>query len=365
MTPHEFLQDYLGYLKGDHIDPTTLDILSALVDLNKDQSELGVLLRVENNDESPLEITITEFIQFESLLLASDSLYRLAFQLFDRRGQASINFDDFRYIVSATKQFKEYPFNFDSDFVTTHFGAKRQRQISYQEFTQILLGKWRRVTNCSSSAIVWLDFIDEQTIQTFRKLDKTSVGYISLKHFETILKELRQYQLSDFISTHLGEIVRLSSSGSVANQISFPYFTAFLQFLSNIESMRKIYLAVYEKRSRSFKSSTITKEEFLTEAQHFPRTTPLQIDVLFAVTHLLHKAEAGHGMENDSIELADFDLISAKEHLLPYRLKSEIVDEHYKVEHQSLSMKLLESAYRFALGKKDHHRWQTLIYASV
>jgi hypothetical protein len=38
MTPHEFLQDYLGYLKGDNIDPKTLDILSALVDLNKDQS---------------------------------------------------------------------------------------------------------------------------------------------------------------------------------------------------------------------------------------------------------------------------------------------------------------------------------------
>ena len=38
MTPHEFLQDYLGYLKGDNIDPKTLDILSSLVDLNKDQS---------------------------------------------------------------------------------------------------------------------------------------------------------------------------------------------------------------------------------------------------------------------------------------------------------------------------------------
>lgn len=38
MTPHEFLQDYLGYLKGDNIDPKTLDILSSLVDLNKDKS---------------------------------------------------------------------------------------------------------------------------------------------------------------------------------------------------------------------------------------------------------------------------------------------------------------------------------------
>jgi len=43
MTPHEFLQDYLGYLKGDNIDPTTLDILSALVDLNKDQSLFIIL----------------------------------------------------------------------------------------------------------------------------------------------------------------------------------------------------------------------------------------------------------------------------------------------------------------------------------
>ena len=86
-------------------------------------------------------ITITEFINFESLLSASDSLFRLAFQLFDRQGQGFITFDDFQYVISATKQFKEFPFNFDSDFVQLHFGAKRQRQITYREFTQILLGK--------------------------------------------------------------------------------------------------------------------------------------------------------------------------------------------------------------------------------
>jgi len=38
MTPNEFLQEYLGYLKGDNIDPKTLEILASLVDLNKDQS---------------------------------------------------------------------------------------------------------------------------------------------------------------------------------------------------------------------------------------------------------------------------------------------------------------------------------------
>ena len=142
MTPHEFLQNYLGYLNDTNIDPTTLNILSALVDLNKDQSS-SLRMSFENLLFSllPIEITQTEFIKFESLLLASDSLYRLAFQLFDRRGQGSITFDDFRYIISATKQFKEFPFNFDSDFVTAHFGSKRQRQITYKEFTKILLGR--------------------------------------------------------------------------------------------------------------------------------------------------------------------------------------------------------------------------------
>ncbi len=99
---------------------------------------------------SLIGITITEFINFESLLLASDSLYRLAFQLFDRQGQGSITFDDFRYIISATKQFKEFPFNFDSDFVQMHFGVKRQRQITYKEFTQILLGKKENLNHLNS-----------------------------------------------------------------------------------------------------------------------------------------------------------------------------------------------------------------------
>ena len=85
------------------------------------------------------------------MLLASDSLYRLAFQLFDRHGQGFITFNDFQYIISATKQFKEFPFNFNSDFITAHFGAKRERQITYKEFTQILLGKYKTTIKKSFS----------------------------------------------------------------------------------------------------------------------------------------------------------------------------------------------------------------------
>ena len=188
--------------------------------------------------------------------------------------------------------------------------------------------------------------------QTFRKFDPNNIGSISLKNFETILKELRAYQLSEFISTNLNEIVKNSSS----NQINFAYFIGFLQLLSNVESMRKIYLAVHEKKSHLTTHSEISKEEFLTEAQHFPRTTPLQIDILFAISRLLHRKTTNENLSNDWIELNDFDLICANEHLLPYRLKSEIVDEHYKIEHQSVTMKILESLYRFALGKEKEQK---------
>ena len=166
-----------------------------------------------------------------------------------------------------------------------------------------------------------------------------------------ILRQLRQYQLSEFMSENLGEIVKLSMPAGAANQVSYPYLTAFLQLLSNVEAMRKIYLAVYEKKAHTYKSSVISKEEFLNEAQHSARTTPLQIDILFVIMRLLHKNKTDHEIQSDYVELQDFDLISGKEHLLPYRLRSEIVDEHYKVEHQSVSMKILESSYRFALGK--------------
>lgn len=108
--------------------------------------------------------------------------------------------------------------------------------------------------------------------------------------------------------------------------------------------MRKIFSSIIEKKRRTL----INKDEFLTEAQHFPRTTPLQIDILFAMTRLLHSPNE---RSTDSIRFEDFDLISNNEHLLPYRLRSEIVEENYKVEHQSLTMKLLESCYRFSLGK--------------
>ena len=46
--------------------------------------------------------------------------------------------DEFRQTLEHTELNKFVKFNFDTDFVRLHFGAKRDRRISYSEFTQVL-----------------------------------------------------------------------------------------------------------------------------------------------------------------------------------------------------------------------------------
>jgi len=46
--------------------------------------------------------------------------------------------DEFRNTLQHTVLNKFVKFNFDTEFVKLHFGAKRDRSISYHEFTQVL-----------------------------------------------------------------------------------------------------------------------------------------------------------------------------------------------------------------------------------
>ena len=59
---------------------------------------------------------------------------------------------------------------------------------------------------------------------------------------------------------------------------------------------------------------------------------------LFAITNLLHKKRFGHEVQNEYVELNDFDLISAHEHLLLYRLSNP-----------SVSLKILKRIYYITL----------------
>ena len=46
--------------------------------------------------------------------------------------------DEFEDVLSHTTLHYKHPFNFNSDFIKLHFGRKKQRNVSYGEFTQLI-----------------------------------------------------------------------------------------------------------------------------------------------------------------------------------------------------------------------------------
>ncbi len=46
--------------------------------------------------------------------------------------------DEFEKIMKHTVMHQHIPFDFNSNFIKRHFGASKKRQVSYEEFTQIL-----------------------------------------------------------------------------------------------------------------------------------------------------------------------------------------------------------------------------------
>ena len=146
MKSEDLIQKYLGLLSSTNYNEKTLKILANLADINKDGF-----------------ITFDEFKLFEELLCSPDVLFKCAFQLFDVNGVGVVTFgklfqlkhtqlcflelilpnlkpvkDNFKEIINHTLVNQVIPFDFDCEFITNHFGKDKQRQINYQEFTQII-----------------------------------------------------------------------------------------------------------------------------------------------------------------------------------------------------------------------------------
>lgn len=45
---------------------------------------------------------------------------------------------EFEDIIKHTTLNREIPFNFNSEFISLHFGKDKQRKITYSEFTQLI-----------------------------------------------------------------------------------------------------------------------------------------------------------------------------------------------------------------------------------
>lgn len=78
-----------------------------------------------------------------------------------------------------TSLHKSIPFPFESDFVKLYFGRKRDRDITYAEFSQFLH-----------------DFHDEYANIAFKAKDKIGSGFISPKDFFEIMLSIKSHLLT-------------------------------------------------------------------------------------------------------------------------------------------------------------------------
>ncbi|KAK3569299.1 hypothetical protein QTP86_026549, partial [Hemibagrus guttatus] len=299
MTPEDFVQNYLGlHTQPDH-NPKTVQLIAGVADTTKD----GL-------------ISFQEFLAFESVLCVPDSLFLVAFQLFDKTGTGDVSFENVRDIFSQTTVHHHIPFKWDCEFIHLHFGQDLKKHLSYLEFTQFLQ-----------------ELQLEHARQAFAMKDKGKSGMISALDFSDIMSTIRHHVLTPFVEENLVSVV----GGGTTHLVSFSFFNAFNSLLNNMEIIRKIYSTTAGTR----KDTLVTKEEFVNAANKFGQITPMEIDILYQLS--------GLHTHSGWLSLADIERIAPlEEGTLPYHL-AEVQRQHTDIS-RPVWLQAAESAYRFTLG---------------
>uniref|UniRef100_A0AAQ4PR61 EF-hand domain-containing protein n=1 Tax=Gasterosteus aculeatus aculeatus TaxID=481459 RepID=A0AAQ4PR61_GASAC len=316
MTPGDFVQRYLGLHTQIHHNPKTVQLIAAVADTTKD----GL-------------ISFQEFLAFESVLCAPDTLFIVAFQLFDKTGTGSISFENIRDIFSQTTVHHHIPFNWECEFIRLHFGNDRKKCLSYLEFTQFL-----QICLFTHSLV--------HARQAFAQKDKGKNGVISAMDFSDIMATIRHHVLTPFVEENLVS----AAGGSTSHLVSFSYFNAFNSLLNNMELIRKIYSTLAGTR----KDTLLTKEEFVHAANRFGQITPMEIDILYQL--------AGLHSPSGRLNLSDIERIAPlEEGCLPYHLAETQKQAHGETS-RPVWLQVAESAYRFSLGAIAGATGATAVY---
>jgi len=294
MKSTDLIRSYLLMLSHDNFNEETVDILANAVSF----SDNGL-------------ISFAEFQNFETVLNLPDSLYHLAFQMFDVSSNGKIEFEEVRNIFGKTSIHQEIPFNWDCDFVRFHFGKKLNNTLSYHEFTQFLE-----------------ELQYEHTTQAFHAMDKKGEGTIPLVAFKQIMQTIRPHMLTEFVQEKL---ISVMTEGGQSN-VSFAYFKAFNHLLKNMELVKKIFSSVNKQ--------ACSKDEFMLGAQRVCHMTPLEVDLLFRMADL----NGGQGR----IDMDIIDCITPlEEGTMPYHIADQ---QKGDTADRAKSLAFVENAYRFSLG---------------
>uniref|UniRef100_A0A671VXZ2 Solute carrier family 25 member 13 n=1 Tax=Sparus aurata TaxID=8175 RepID=A0A671VXZ2_SPAAU len=244
MSPQDFVSRFLHAHTDIRLSDEATKLLAGVVDQKKD----GL-------------ISFPEFVAFESVLCAPDSLFMVAFLLFDKAGNGVTTFEDVKQVFNQTTIHQRIPFNWDCEFIRLHFGTQRDKQLSYGEFTQFLL-----------------EMQLEHARQAFIQRDQAHSGSVSALDFRDIMVTIRPHMLTSFVEECLVAV----AGGSTSHQVSFSYFNGFNSLLNNMELIRKIHSTLAGNR----RDVEVTKEEFIVAAQRFGQVTPMEVDILFQLADL-------------------------------------------------------------------------------
>lgn len=310
MTEEDFLVRFLKILPPENYNKNSAKTLTGVLDTSKD----GL-------------ISWNEFQSFEGSLCVPDALYRTAFQLFDTNGNGTVSFDEFEAIVKQTDLHTKYPFPMEnSDFVKLYFGKKKDRNITYGEFSQFLH-----------------DFHHEYANVAFRSKDSSGTGYISKGDFQDIMEKVKGHLLT--------EPVRQNLTACFPDQkVSYPNFAAFISLLSNIELIKRIYL----NASNGSRTAELTKEDFLQSAQMMSQITPLEIEILFKLCDMFH--------QTGRIMYSDLQAIAPEQYMKQITKRLTEISAVSSPEDRGVLIQVLESAYRFALGSIAGATGATAVY---
>uniref|UniRef100_A0A1B6EFM0 EF-hand domain-containing protein n=1 Tax=Clastoptera arizonana TaxID=38151 RepID=A0A1B6EFM0_9HEMI len=312
MSARDFIQSYLGMLP-ENSNEESVQLLAGIVDTSKD----GL-------------ISFSEFQAFEGLLCVPDALYKTAFQLFDVNGNGMISFNEFVSVISKTELYHRMPFPMDSAFIQLYFGKDKKRVISYGEFSQFLH-----------------DFHEEYGTEAFRKFDKIGSGFITALDFQDIMVTIKNHLLTKEVKDNL---VAAAGGGQGGHKVSFPYFMAFASLLNNMELVKRIYL----NATSGHRNQEITKEEFLYSAQMMSQITPLEVDILFLLCHLLH--------QTTKIVYSDLQSIAPEQYFKQITNRLAEIHAVSSPEDRGFFIQILESVYRFTLGAFAGAMGATAVY---
>ncbi|KAI9008111.1 mitochondrial carrier domain-containing protein [Gaertneriomyces semiglobifer] len=301
----------------------------------------GLLFQVADRSNRG-RLDVEDYINFENVLARPDAGFEIAFRLFDEDHDGRITLDQFRQIVTSNQPKEAVPFDFNSDWMTLFVGKNQKKDITYEEFTQLVKG-----------------FQAERLKQEFKYFDKSGTGSISPEDFQKIMLHVAGHKLNPYVVEVLPELSKLYTGDA----ISFANLRACYNVIRQMDMVERIA----RKAAMTSPTGQITKADFQNTAAKMLRfnvMTPMEVDVLFYLAAQGKNLESPLAMSAFE-RLFDPKLLTSpveKEQTNGVATTADVAALAAEVVHLSAAMEALKSAYNFTLGSVAGAVGATVVY---